>query len=85
MPRTQHDPTLDWGSKTFEGWRHYGFQVLRGEQATGRNAPNKATFTRSQGARLAEIDAALDDGDWEDELGNYDPGDDEYYSAKDWG
>ena len=35
-------------SKTYDEWTLLGYHVMKGEKATGRNALNKATFTRDQ-------------------------------------
>ena len=35
-------------SKTYAGWREIGYQVIRGEKATGRDKSGAPTFTRDQ-------------------------------------
>jgi hypothetical protein len=35
-------------SKTYEEWREIGYQVMKGQKASGRNKDGKATFTREQ-------------------------------------
>lgn len=33
---------------TFEEWKHYGYFVMRGEKATGKNEKGEPTFTKDQ-------------------------------------
>ena len=35
-------------AKTYEEWSELGYQVRKGEKATGRNKEGGATFTRDQ-------------------------------------
>ena len=40
-------------SKTYAGWREIGYQVIRGEKASGRDKAGVPTFTRDQ---VEEVD-----------------------------
>lgn len=41
---------------TYDEWRALGYQVRRGEKASGRNAQGKTTFTRDQVEEREDFD-----------------------------
>lgn len=44
-------------AKTYEDWRLIGYQVIKGEKATGRDPKTgKATFTRNQVEDIVDRD-----------------------------
>lgn len=43
-------------SKTYEGWREIGYQVIRGEKASGRDRAGQPTFTRDQVEEASRFD-----------------------------
>ena len=56
-------------AKTYDEWRDLGYQVQKGEKATGQNKDGKATFTRSQ-VEEREIYDDMDDDFYMDHPGN---------------
>lgn len=73
---------MDTTSKTFDEWKATGYQVKKGEKATGRNDEGKATFRRTQVKRRDDsrrynglVDAADGwdfEGSWESMIPDYD-------------
>lgn len=45
---------------TYDEWRDLGYQVLKGEKASGRNASGKCTFTRDQVEEREDFDRQND-------------------------
>ena len=78
-------PTVN---KTFDEWKAEGWQVQKGEKATGHNDKGKATFAPSQvkraGRRLRQKHLSGDYYDMDDYQADYDRWYDEYGCTRDW-